>query len=237
LRIGLKNVYKRFAVQIVMSGIGYSFYGTGPHCLLGGSGCGKTSVLRLMAGLIEPDSGSVEIAGISRVSMVFQDDCLLPWADALQNVTLVRPGNDENALELLRRLDLEDAADKRPDELSGGMRQRVSFARALHYGGDALLLDEPFKGLDPLSKEDAVTLIREHMAQKFTLFITHDVDEALALASRIVVLGGPPLRIIREFELDTPINERQSDSPELSWLRRELLQSFDSQDELLSELS
>ncbi len=182
----LKNIVCAYDGQLVLNGLSRSLPETGVVALTGPSGSGKTTFLRLLAGLLKPASGSVEGMGGKRVSMAFQEDRLLPWLTALENVALVC-GNEGLARETLSRFELGDALKKRPGDLSGGMQRRVALARALCYGGDVLLLDEPFKGLDDALK----ARVAEHVKGAFplTVIATHDMDEAelLGRAERIAL--------------------------------------------------
>lgn len=154
--------------------------------VMGPSGCGKTSLLRVIAGLQSPDSGTVERAA-RRLSFVFQEPRLLPWLTAAENVRLVLPDvrQNENATVWLSRFGMSDAADKLPAELSGGMRQLVSLARALVCVPDLLLLDEPFKALDAAAKQNAITAVSGG-TDAAILFVTHDAREAEALGCRVI---------------------------------------------------
>lgn len=161
----------------------------GEHAaIMGPSGCGKTSLLHALAGLRRPDSGSVKLDG--RLSCIFQEPRLLPWLSAAENINLVlsdSPATMPKALEWLEKLELEDAADKLPSELSGGMQQRLSIARALACGGDILLADEPLKAMDARLREKVAELIRSCSRGKTLLLVTHDRSEAEALADRIFI--------------------------------------------------
>ena len=154
--------------------------------VMGPSGCGKTSLLRVISGLQSPDSGTVERTA-RRLSFVFQEPRLLPWLTAEENVSLVLPDahHGEDARVWLSRFDLSDAADKLPEELSGGMRQLVSLARALVCAPDLLLLDEPFKALDAAAKSSAITAVSDGTDAAIIL-VTHDAREAEALGCRII---------------------------------------------------
>lgn len=159
----------------------------GRIALMGPSGCGKTSLLRIAAGLSQPDSGTVE-RRCARVSYLFQEPRLLPWLTAEENVNAVlsdRAATRAEAHRWLEAVGLGADADKFPRELSGGMQQRVSLARALAYGGALFLLDEPLKGLDAKTRADTLCLLREHTAGKTVLLATHDETEAEALADAI----------------------------------------------------
>lgn len=147
--------------------------------VFGASGSGKTTLLRLLAGRIRPASGMVTGLAGKRVSMVFQEDRLLPWRTALENVALVREGSEADARDLLSALGLSAEADQMPAALSGGMQRRVALARALNFGGDVLLLDEPFKGLDAALCMEAIAVVRGRFP--LTVIATHDRAEAEAL--------------------------------------------------------
>ena len=165
----------------------------GTHAaLMGPSGCGKTSLIRLAAGLISPTGGSVSV-NTDRISFVFQEPRLLPSRSALQNVNAVlgdRRDTLPQAKEWLELVGLGDAADKRPQDLSGGMRQRVNIARALAWQGELLLLDEPFSGVDEDRKAALIELIAEHARGRTLLLATHDAAEAGALCDRIYLYSG-----------------------------------------------
>lgn len=155
--------------------------------LMGPSGCGKTTLLRAAAGLLRPDSGSVKVDG--RIAFVFQEPRLFPWLTAEGNVAAVLTGpaseRCETALAFLRRAGLGEAAGRYPHELSGGMQQRVSLCRALACGGDALLLDEPLKGLDDELKHEVAALIAQCSRGKALLLSTHDRQEAEMLGAAV----------------------------------------------------
>ncbi len=154
--------------------------------VMGPSGCGKTSLLRVIAGLQSPDSGTVERTA-RRLSFVFQEPRLLPWLTAEENVRLVLPDTHqgEDAAAWLSRFGLSDAADKLPAELSGGMQQLVSLARALVCTPDFLLLDEPFKALDAAAKQNAIATVSDGTDAAIIL-VTHDACEAEALGCRVM---------------------------------------------------
>ncbi len=173
--------------------------------LLGPSGCGKSTLLRLVAGLDSPASGTVALGGVptrglsERTAVAFQEPRLLPWKSIRENVALGLPrgtGSAEGRArveELLAAVELADRADLRPKQVSGGMAQRASLARALARRPGVLLLDEPFGALDALTRLKMQDLLVElHRRYPATvLLVTHDVDEALVLADRILVLGVP----------------------------------------------
>ncbi len=184
--------------------------------LLGPSGCGKSTVLRLVAGLASPTEGEVARPAGVRVGVVFQEPTLMPWASAFDNVRLPlrlagRRGSAPTAAEVrdevmavLARVGLADFAHAYPRELSGGMRMRVSIARALVTRPELLLLDEPFAALDEITRgrldDDLLGLWREHGLT--VMFVTHSVYEAVYLSTRVAVLAGRPGRVTESIEVD-----------------------------------
>ncbi|MGW6885227.1 ABC transporter ATP-binding protein [Streptomyces goshikiensis] len=184
--------------------------------LLGPSGCGKSTVLNTVAGFVRPTAGRVTVAGTPvdgpgpDRGMVFQHYALFPWRTARGNVEfalkrlgLSRPERRRRALAALAEVGLAEGAEKPPAQLSGGMRQRVALARALAAEPEVLLMDEPFGALDALTRTRMQELLRELWQRTGTtvLFVTHDIDEALALADRVVVLGGSPGRVLADHAL------------------------------------
>ena len=197
-------------------------------CLLGASGCGKSTSLNLLAGLDEPTAGEVRVEG--RSALMFQEPALFPWLTVAGNVELAlrlrgvkRGERRERALELLRVVNLEDFAGKRPHELSGGMRQRTALARAFAQDAEILLMDEPFGALDAMTR-DLLHAELEHLWSDKSLtivFVTHNVREAARLADRIVLLTSRPGRVAAEIPV--PIaRPRRMEDPEVSALSREI---------------
>jgi NitT/TauT family transport system ATP-binding protein len=179
--------------------------------LVGPSGCGKTTLLKLCAGLLQPSAGRVDCRGTGRpitpaaMGMVFQSPALLPWRSILANVMLPaellrlrRADYKERAQELLELVQLGHVAANLPHELSGGMQQRASLARALLHDPDILLMDEPFGALDAMTREELnMELQRVHLAShKTILFVTHSISEAVLLSDRIVVMSPSPGRVV-----------------------------------------
>ena len=154
--------------------------------LMGPSGCGKTSLINVIAGLLTPDSGKVSVNG--KVSYVFQEPALFPWLTAVDNINVVLSDGPETlprAEQLLEAVGLSDCRDKYPHQLSGGQKQRIAICRALAYGGDILLLDEPLKGLDADTRDQVSALLLQEWTGKTLLLVTHDPSEAQSLCDRV----------------------------------------------------
>jgi len=211
-------------------------------CIVGGSGCGKTTLLRAVAGLVQPSSGTVAVAGKpvleprQDVAVVFQDygKALLPWRTAAGNVSLAletigmpaaqRPARID---ELLKKVGLPNHADKYPAEMSGGMQQRLQIARCLAQEPKALLMDEPFGALDAMTRQGLQDEVLELVAASgaTVIFVTHDLEEAIYLGDRVIGLLPHPGRIGIELSIDLPRPRDQlatREQPEFLRLRREL---------------
>jgi NitT/TauT family transport system ATP-binding protein len=206
-------------------------------CVIGKSGGGKTTLLRAVAGLVPVASGAVTLAGrpvsgpSRSVAMVFQHFGLFPWKTVRANAAYGlrasgRPVDPERIAGLLAALGLDDVAARYPAQLSGGMKQRVGFARALAAEPELLLLDEPFSSLDAITREslqNEVLRLWEADGRLTAVLVTHDIDEALLMADRVVVVSGPPGRITYELLVDLP---RPRDAQEIRshkdypWLRK-----------------
>jgi NitT/TauT family transport system ATP-binding protein len=215
--------------------------------IIGPSGCGKSTVLRLAAGLDSPTSGSVEIFGAEprelakqhRLGVAFQEHALLPWASVRSNIALPykvagRPVDDARVDGLIDLVGLKGFEKARSKQLSGGMRQRVSIARALALSPDLLLLDEPFGALDAVTRRRMnAELARIWGEEKITtILVTHDVDEALILADRVIVMTGRPgrVRTVKNVDFPRPRDAATSRSPEFHALVDELTSLLDAPD-------
>ncbi len=167
----------------------------GSHiAIMGTSGVGKTTLLHTIAGLLQPQKGSVKVAS-DRCAMLFQQPRLMNWLTAAENVNCVLSDTDATLAEAknwLSLVGLTDDADKYPCQLSGGMQQRVALARALAFGGDPVLLDEPFQGLDKETRDTMLALCRKTLEGKTVILVTHSLEEAQALADHIYIMhpGG-----------------------------------------------
>ena len=211
-------------------------------CMIGASGCGKSTLLRIIAGFEEPTTGNVAVYGKaitgpgSDRGMVFQDYALFPWMTVSQNVSfgprqrqLPREEIAKTADEFVRMVGLERFADRYPNQLSGGMKQRVAIARVLANNASILLMDEPFGALDALTREQLQNELLQIWKRTgvTTIFVTHSVEEAVLLADRVLVMSAGPGRIDSDFRIDLP-RPRDVSSPEFNALRRDIARRLTS---------
>ena len=195
--------------------------------LIGPSGCGKTTLLNIISGLDTPDGGSVECAD-NHISYMFQGARLLPWRTVCENIRLVREDAGKNEImALIEAVGLKGFENYYPGQLSGGMAKRCALARAFHYGGRLLLMDEPFQGLDYGLRMEMLSMLLSiwRSERRSVLFVTHEIDEALTVATRIAVLSSRPTTIKEVIEL--PGKEgRDASAPELAEIRRHIIRQI-----------
>lgn len=188
--IELKNIFVHFSKEPVLKDFSMTV-NKGEHiALMGVSGSGKTTVLKLIAGQLQQNQGEIKV-NAQKISYMFQEPRLLPWLTAAENVNLVLGDSPETlpeAIKWLNKVGLGDAIDKYPAELSGGMQQRTALARALAYDGDLLLLDEPLSALDESLADELLSLIKEYASEKTVLFVTHSTQQAKKFADTIFVI-------------------------------------------------
>ena len=211
-------------------------------CLIGASGCGKSTLLRIVAGFEQPSSGDVRVYDApvtgpdSDRGMVFQDYALFPWMTVRQNIGFgprqrgwSREEIDKTADEFLRMVGLERFAERYPNQLSGGMKQRVAIARVLANNANILLMDEPFGALDALTREQLQNELLQIWKRTgvTTIFVTHSVEEAVLLADRLLVMSAGPGRIDSDFRIDLG-RPRDVSSPEFNALRRDIAKRLTS---------
>ena len=226
--VSLEQVTKRYLGDngiLALDGISLTV-GQGEFLtLVGASGCGKSTLLNLVSGLDRPTSGSVEVDG--QAAFLFQEHALFPWLSALDNVAtplrlrgVGRKDREAQARDYLAAVHLADFADRRPHELSGGMKQRVAIARTLATRAPVLLMDEPFGALDAMTRDllhdELESIWRERNLT--VLFVTHNVREAVRLGDRVVLLSSRPGRIVTEYEvaIDRPRRIEDRDVSELA---------------------
>ena len=211
------------------------------HCIIGISGCGKSTIFRMTNGLLQPKAGTICVNGIPVTGQKHycgympQKDMLFPWRTIGENLALpleiqrkyTRAEQRELIDAALADVGLEGCRDKRPDELSGGMRQRAAFARTMLTGSDLLLLDEPFSALDFLTHISMQEWLLDQWQRhkKTILFITHDVEEAVFLSSSVLVVEKTPIRTLREIPvpMNAPRTRKDLSRPEIVELKEQLV--------------
>ncbi len=241
--ISFEQVSVRFGAETVYSGMNLNVKEGEFLCLLGPSGCGKSTALRLLAGLIPCDSGRITVGGAPpserwrEMAFVFQGPRLLPWRTAKDNVMLgmeLRELKLEKAQmaakaeEFLALVGLGQDGHKYPSMLSGGERQRVSLARALAVDPLVILMDEPFSALDPSTRRRMRAELVSVWQQtgKTIIFVTHDVEEAVELADRVVLLSAKPTRILEEVVVSEPRPRDVTENTALIALRNRIVSLF-----------
>jgi NitT/TauT family transport system ATP-binding protein len=258
LSVSVKNLSFSYEKEEILSDINMEVKAGAFVCLLGQSGCGKSTFLRLLGGLEKPSTGEISLddeiitnAGLQR-GMVFQDYGLFPWMSAGENIMIAlkqkfkNMNKEERRAEALRRIrDVElpeSVFDKLPKELSGGMKQRCAIARAFSIDPPILLMDEPFGALDAVTRVKLQELVldlwkKETSNKKTIFFVTHDVDEALLLATDIYVLGQSPSKIIysHSFKNEKRFNRSTiDDDPEVMQLRNQLIKIINNEVQIKS---
>ena len=223
----IKNLSKNYNTKLgeikAIDNISFDVYDQEFLCIIGSSGCGKSTLLNILANLDYLSSGEITKNKDLKIGYMLQDDCLLPWLNILDNALLgldiMNLKNEKNITYvkgLLKKYGLEDFLEKYPNQLSGGMRQRVALIRTLAIKPDILLLDEPFSALDYMSRlivsEDVSKIIKNE--KKTVIMITHDIAEALSLADRIIVLSKRPAIIKNTYNISlegsSPIERRKA---------------------------
>ena len=249
VKVKIDNVVKKFngrgGEMIALNGVNLDIHENEFITVVGPSGCGKSTILNIIAGLLEPTSGSVYVDGKKvegpgpERGVVFQQYALFPWLTVRNNVKFALDmrgikGAEADAIvdKYLKIVDLEKFANHYPKELSGGMKQRVGIARALVLEPDLLLLDEPLSAVDAITREimqkEVIDLIEAE--RRTALLVTHDLDEAIILSDRIIVLGGPPAHVVLDvrspIERPRSLDKVRSNSDYLP-LRNELWQALE----------
>lgn len=238
MSLSLKNVSRTFAGKTVVKNISFA---TKPGVIvgiLGTSGSGKSTLLRAISGLDQDYEGEITVLGKltqgvhEKIGFIFQEPRLLPWLTVIENVVFGLRGNKQEkivrARQYLQNVGLQNCEYLYPRQLSGGMAQRVAIARALVTSPEILLLDEPFSALDAFTKMQLQDLLLKiwEMYQSTFILVTHDVDEALYLCDRVIILRGQPGKIAEEITIHEP-KPRQRGSQTLAHLKAKILDSLE----------
>ena len=224
-----ENISKKYGAKQALAPTSLSFAEHSFTCIVGRSGCGKTTLLRVLEGLEAADSGCVQLAAGKRIAPVFQEARLMSWLTVEENITLAAKVDktlDVTGLpKLLELLGLNGCAHLYPHELSGGMAQRVALGRTLFYNPDVILMDEPFSALDYFTRQGLQqTLLDLYAAEhKTIIFVTHDVEEALLLADRIIIMDNSTVKNEVSVTLPRP---RQAADADFQLLRQKILQAL-----------
>lgn len=237
MKLSFNNVEKRFSDLHVIENFSREFTDGELVALVGPSGCGKSTLLHIAAGLETTTSGSVQADGRPidgphpERTLMFQENALYPWLTLVKNVALAlefqkvdKSEAEKQAREWLKKVNLKGFEEYYPHQVSGGMRQRAALARAFISKPKALLLDEPFGALDALTRMTLQDVLRQLIREErpTVLLVTHDVDEALFLADRVLVFSQRPAVVLREFNLSH--HEKTHDLSEFAGIRRQILE-------------
>ena len=225
--IKIKNISKVYGRQRLkaLDDVSFDVAPSEIVMITGPSGCGKTTLLNIIAGSLKQTGGEI-ISQSKKTGYVFQEDRLLPWKTVFENVKIVNPEKpDSEAVSIIEEVGLKGFESYYPSDLSGGMRHRCAIARALFYGSDMLLLDEPFKSLDLKLRKEMLNLVNRirNLENTAVIFVTHDLDEALMLGDRILTLSKRPAGITERFKVSTPFEERRRGSAEYRELKEKII--------------
>lgn len=229
MALAAENISKKYGEKQALAQVSLSFAEHSFTCIVGRSGCGKTTLLRLLGGLEQSDTGCVRSFGGKRIAPVFQEARLMSWLTVAENITLAARADKtldvQRLPELLMQLGLQGCEHLYPHELSGGMAQRVALGRTLFYNPDIILMDEPFSALDYFTRQGLQQTLLDLYAteHKTIIFVTHDVEEALLLADRIIIMDNSTVKAAVPVTLPRP---RQAADADFQLLRQKILQAL-----------
>lgn len=208
--VKINKIQKKFNDVLVLDDFSMEVKEKEVICIIGPSGCGKSTLLNIISGIIKPEKGKIE-NNSSKISYVFQEDRLLPWKNVYDNIKIVNKNSlKEECTSLIKKVGLAGFEKYYPSQLSGGMRQRCSIARAFNYKSDLLLMDEPLKSLDYNLRINMINYLLNlwESSNKAIIFVTHEIDEALLLGDKILVLSKRPTKVLKEICIKKPKMER-----------------------------
>jgi NitT/TauT family transport system ATP-binding protein len=234
----IENLNKNFGDLTLFRDFNIGFEEGVLTCILGPSGCGKTTLLNIIGNIVTPGSGVLLGFENKQFSYIFQDPRLLPWKTVRGNIEFVMSrdlpaaGRKKQADRLIGLVELDGFAGYYPSQLSGGMRQRVSIARAFACPSDIVLMDEPLKGLDIALKQNMIRWFSQIWEEnrRTVIFVTHDVGEALLLGSEIIVLSQPPALIVAHKTINEPAGARNIEEPQFKKLEQTLVNALGQAD-------
>lgn len=206
--ISIKNINKKFNDKVVFENFNIDFYKNQVNCIIGKSGCGKTTLLNIISGVIENDNKDLQSIDKESISYIFQDDRLIDWLTVKENITLVikrlydKKKCEKLSNKYLELIGIKEYENYYPQMLSGGLRQRVNIARAFIYPSKFIIMDEPFKSIDIVNKEIIINNFKNILKKegRTVFFVTHDIDEALLLSDKIYILGDSPVKVKNIFK-------------------------------------
>ncbi len=232
--IEIKNLKKTYHELEVFRDFSLSLPDRKISCILGPSGCGKTTLLNMIGGITKQDNGTINFSKQKIISYIFQEPRLLPWKTVKENIEFViKDLNDKEPLknidQYIKMVGLEAFKDYYPSSLSGGMKQRVSIARAFIYPSDIILMDEPLKTLDPRLKLNLMkTFLRIWQNDRRTVvFVTHDVDEALILGEKIAIFSKPPVQLKENITNTLSLEEKTPENENFFAYKNQILNRLD----------
>lgn len=234
MTIALNNIQKKYNEEIILKDLSMTFEEHTITVILGPSGCGKTTLLKITAGLLKADHGEVSGMDGKKPSFLFQEPRLLPWMNAFQNLEFILPGTmnkqekRKKCLEILEKVGLKGYDRHYPSELSGGMSQRLSIARAFIIHSDVMFMDEPFQSLDLKLRDQMIKLFKALWVKQrpTVLMVTHDVQEALLLSDKIYILSDKPTGIIKEMENPMPFEARSRQNEAFYRLEQQIINHY-----------